>query len=884
MRRAWMVVGGGLAAAAVGTGAVALWLPGWAAGKIDAARADVEASYGVDIEVGGLEASWWSSFPQVTVTAREVAFTNRAPFEGVPLFRADSLAVSLDLTDLLGDDLTLTKVVLDGGSAHLVARGDRANWSLGEPSDEPSTTRLDLDLVEIRGLDLRYDSEPDGMGVRIDDIELRSVGQVAPEAVRFDTSLRFGALHVGSPDSAWLTGVPVAMKVPFDYATDSGAITLGAVEGTIASLPLTLSGTAQPTATGWGLDLVFGTPGADVATLLSILPHTDDDALGKVQATGTVELAATVQGAYDASTYPGADLGLRVIDGSIAAPGVPGAVQKLNVDLRVERQQGPLDATSVTLKEASWVHLGQPMRVTLSTTPPLSAPSLKASAHGRVDLGALDRVLPTDIGWSGVLDLDADVATKGADVKAASGTIRGKGLASADLKVDQLDLAMSRERVTIKALDLRQEGLAASITGELHDPVAYGLGQGPLGGDLSIQAQRVDLRAPEPAPASEEPGAVVTVPTDLALGVSFSIGEVLYDDYVLQQVQGKLAIRDGAVTVRPMSLRTFGGTAAIDGVYRAPTPEHADLDGTLTFDGLDIAKLMNTVDTVAEAVPVARRARGKLGGTVELDTLLGPDGSPNLDTLFSEGLVLTVGSSIEPSVLKEAAATLGIPNLAALDLDHTYFDYKVEKGRMTLAPTKATLGQTPATFGGSAGVVDHTLDLFVDLTLPASKLSGAKLAKALPKGVPNVDVRLGIKGTYDKPRLTVTTGGLEGLQEQLVDKGKEVAGDLLAQASAQGDLLIAEATKAAAALVAEAKKAASALRSEAKKQGDKLVKQANNPLAKAAAEKAASELTKQADKQADKLEAEADKQGDKLIATAESQKAKLVADAQKKLK
>jgi vacuolar-type H+-ATPase subunit H len=293
---------------------------------------------------------------------------------------------------------------------------------------------------------------------------------------------------------------------------------------------------------------------------------------------------------------------------------------------------------------------------------------------------------------------------------------------------------------------------------------------------------------------------------------------------------------------------------------------------------------MKTMDTAAEVVPLAADAGGKVGGTVQVDTRIGPDGGPDLATLFSEGLVLTVGSSVQPDTLRAAAAKLGMASLATLDLSGTRFDYRIEKGRLHLVPTKVALGRTPATLGGSAGVVDQTLDLFLDFTLPASQLSGAKLDSVLPKGVPNVDVRIGLVGPYDKPKLAVTAGGLESVKDDLIDKGKEVAGDLLAQAVAQGDKLIAEAKKAAAALVAEADKAAKALVSEAKKQGDKLVKEAKNPIAEAAAKKARDELVKNAEKQGDKLVKDADKQGDKLIAAAESDKEALVADAKKQLR
>lgn len=886
MRRNLVLVGGGLAAASLlGVAALAALLPGWIEGRLDGLQATASDQLGADITLGGLDVSWWSHFPQVTATATDVRVVNRAPFEGVELFRADELTVQLELTALLADELTVQRVLLRDAAVHLVARGDQANWSLGSDdtttASGSATTPVDLEQVDLEGLDLRYDS--DDLTARVDDLRLSTSGTVTGDAVRFASTVRLGGLTAGSPDGAWVTDLPLDLVLPLDYALDTGAVKLGDVHGTVGTMPVTLKGRATPKGAGWDLDLAFGTPGAELAHLLSLVPHTDADALAKVQASGILALAATVKGAYEGDTYPGATLDLALTGGRIEAAGGPGALTDLDLDLHVSREPGPLDATRVDLRHARWTHLGQPMAVTATVAPPLSAPGLDATAKGRVDLGALDRTLPTDIGWTGLVDLDVAASTRGTAVRDARGRVRAQKLASADLQVPQLDLRLDPKKVTVQALSVRQGATAVDVTGELRDPLAYALGQGPLGGDLAVRSAVVDLRTDPSAPPADDaaPAEVITVPTDLALGVTVDVGRVLYEDYVLTALSGRLAVADGAVAVQSLGFRTLGGKVTLDGTYRAPTPDDADVKGQVQFAELQVDQVMATVDTAAQVVPIAAGAGGRVGGTVNVDTRLGADGGPDLATLFSEGLVLTVGSSLEPDALASAASKLGVGALSTLDLSGTRFDYRIEKGRLTLSPAKVKLGRTPATLGGSAGVVDQTLDLFLDFTLPASQLSGARLDQALPKGVPDVDVRLALVGPYAKPKLKITTGGLDAVKEQGIDKAKEVAGDLIAEASAQGDKLVAEARKAADALVAEADKAAAALVKEAKKQGDKLVKDAKNPVAKVAAEKAADELVKQADKQGDKLVKEAKKQGDQLVATAESQKAKLVADAQK---
>ncbi len=891
MNRASKVALGLAGVGGVACVAAVLVLPGWIRGQADAAIADLQDELGLDIEVGSVVASVFADFPNATVTLGELHVRNRAPFEGTELLRAGSLEVMLDVWSLAADAPRVRGLRLTDASIDLAVSDGRGNWVLGDATGgESSSYRVDLDDVRLDAVDVRYHDADAGVEVRLGALRGRTHGAVGSDAIALTTDTS-GQVSVSTGGTTWLDQASLSVVGPVSYTTDDGRIGLEGLAITLGGLGLALDGDATPAGDGWDVDLTLGAPKATFAQLVTLLPA---GTLGKgVTLEGDFTFDSVVRGHYGGETYPGGAADFSVTGASVSSGG--DRIDDLRFVARIEREEGPLDATRIDVSDAHMRVAGSPIRGSMTLAPPQSDPMVGLEARGRLDLGAVDRATGGGLGVDGTLDLD--VAMKGRASRfsedattSAAGRVRGEGIRlplssfEAPLQIDVLDLVFEPKVVDVRALSARVGPTDVAVVGSLQNAVAYGLGQGPLRGQLDVTSRTIDLRTPDDDAAADDGAAVVTVPTDLDLDLDLDLGEIYQGDYHLTKVRGGVGIHGGTLTLERVSFQTMGGTVKLDGTYAAPTAEEADVAMDLAFEGLAMDELMATMDAANDAVPAASNVGGRVGGQTRVRTRLLADTSPDLPSLFSEGLVLTVGSSLSSELLRELADRVGDRRLAGLSLDGARFDYKVEEGRLTFQPVAVQLGPTPAKLVGSAGIVDKTIDVGLVFNVATKGLQAAGLK--LPPKASKVDITAGIKGPYARPKLALKIAGVEDIvdvvKDEVVAAVKDEASKWVAEAERQGDRLIAEAEEAADVVRAEAEKVAAGIRKEAKRQGAKLVKAAKNPLAKAAAERASDALVKTADKQADKVEAEADKQATSLIRKAKDEKAKRVADARER--
>jgi hypothetical protein len=269
---------------------------------------------------------------------------------------------------------------------------------------------------------------------------------------------------------------------------------------------------------------------------------------------------------------------------------------------------------------------------------------------------------------------------------------------------------------------------------------------------------------------------------------------------------------------------------------------------------------------------------------MKLQTRLAADGTPDLSALFSKGEFLTYDMALTPAALAKVAEQLLDPKFQHLDLDRTSVFYELVEGKLDIQPTDVKLGGVPARLHGTAGILDQTMDLALDLKLPAGSLNGAPwLAGAADVLGDDLDVRVSLIGPWANPRVAASLReGLGGKVKEQVDQIiDEASGEALAALRAKGDRLVAEAEEQAERLRTEAKKAADVVRREAKEAGAALVTEAgSNPLAVVAAKEAAKKLEEEAEKKARRLERVTDREGKALVEAAATERDRLIREAE----
>lgn len=858
-----------------------------------------------EITLGDGDVSMLRDFPRLSVRLNDIAVTGQGPFAGVELVKAETLGVSVDVMSLMGSDVQVKGLDIRNGVVNaVVAEDGSANWDVfgGSDSSSASSGSTSVEDLAVSGLAVRYDDRSTGTTVDIADVALNGSADMGSSSTETDLDLTLTGLTVDDGKVTWLRDATVRLDGGLALANDTGGVTLDALQLAVNDLGLGISGTAVPQGDDWDLDLALDSQGATFKSLLSLVPAVYTKDFAGLEASGTLGLSGTVKGLLPAEgdDLPALDLSLSVADGRFHYPDLPSDVSDVQVAATVKHPGGGMDAMVVDVSRFHLIVAGAPFDGRLNVTNASSDPSVDLEAKGKLDLATLATVVPPEPGTTLTGDLDIDLRMKGRvsafeaqdlDAVEADGRVTLLGATYTDetlpepFEIDRLRIDITPGALDMAELNVRFGKSDLAATGRVDNALAYALTDAPLKGRLDMTSTLLDLRPymaddDAEADADSDESSLVAVPDDLDLALTLRANRVMTDPYDMRAVRGDIRVAESAIEMKQVKAETLGGTVTMNGTYVAPTDQRADVDLDMTMRSLDLQESMSTVETFQTLAPIAKGSSGRVTVRSKVQTALGPDLSPELPSLMANGAINAQSVTFQPAWLAAVSKELGGLKLDGLKLGSKGMLYAIQQGQLDLRETPVKLGGMDARLSGRMGVLDESMDLALELLVPAKNLPsggilGEMAAAAKRKG--KLPITITVKGSYKKPKVGISANSAGKAAAQAgIDAG-------IAEAAAQGDKLIAEARKQADVLVKEARKQADKIIAEADKQAKKLVRKAKgDPIKELAAREGAKQLRKQARKQADKAVKAARKQANKLIARAEDKKDELVKQAEQK--
>jgi hypothetical protein len=430
-----------------------------------------------------------------------------------------------------------------------------------------------------------------------------------------------------------------------------------------------------------------------------------------------------------------------------------------------------------------------------------------------------------------------------------------------------------------------------SASGRLENYIPYLFSGDTIRGRLSLASNNLDLNEildiiPSDTTENDTTSlAVIQIPKNIDFIFDAAVKRLVYDKLTGNDVKGKVAVKDGVVTVSEAGMKTLGGTFLVNAVYDTRDTLRPAVSADLLISMVAIKEAFNTFNTVQMLAPAAAGLGGNVTVALKYKSLLGSNMMPVISTITGGGEMRSESVQILESKTFEM-----IKNVLKLNQQYTSIikditaTFAINDGRLFVRPFDTKLGNIKMNISGDQGL-DQTLNFVVRTEIPRSELGdaagalmGALAAQAATIGMsltpPEIiKVNLKIGGTFLKPVITPSFAGSEGVspvttvtqavKEEVTEKVNE-------EARAQADKILKEAEEQAKVLREEAASSAKAIRTEADLQGKKLIKDAEpkGTIAVAVAKKGAEILNKEADKRAAQLEAEANARADKLLADA----------------
>ncbi len=831
-------------------------------------------------DFGKLNISLFRHFPSATVTLRDFYIVGTNKFEGDTLVYAGRLSATMNIKSLFGDSgYDISRIALeDTYLKAIVLEDSTANWDIMKPSvpdtttqaEEPSAFKINLKKLTLKNINAIYDDRAGKMYAQMGNFNATASGNLASdqttlklEAETDNVTFKMGAVPYLNKAKIYLKAAVDADLKNNKFTLEENVIRLNAIEAGIDGWLALLENDAMD------MDLKLNTPKVSFKEILSLIPAIYAKDFESIQTTGNVTLDAWAKGTMAGDTLPAFNVDVKISDATFRYPDLPKGVDAINISINAKNPGGAADKTTVDIDPMTFSMAGNPFALNAHIATPVSDLAFNAKAKGTINLGMVKEIYPLDsMELNGVVNADMAVAGRMSyidneqyDKISASGTIalsdmiyKSAGLPDVNIKKSTFTFSPQYLNLSETALVIGRNDI--TLDSRLENYLAYALKDQTLKGTLNVKSNYLNIGdfmsgAAETTAEESTPLSVIEVPKNIDFDMNASLAKVIYDNLTLDNVAGRITVKDGRLDMRNLSMNTLGGKVVATAYYStAQNAQQPDFGGAFNLGGVSFQEAFKTFVMIQKMAPIFEGLQGNFSGTLDIATRLDETMSPVLESVSGKGNLSTKDLSLSNvEVIDKIAGLLQKPDLKNLRAKDMNLAFTIDQGKIRTQPFDIKLGETNINLSGTTGL-DQSIDYSGKIKLPASLGAVASMS--------TVDLKIG--GTFTSPKVSLDT---KSMATQAATAAATAAVNELGKKLGV-DLSDAEAQKKA--LVDAAQKAGETIMAEAQKQADDLVAKAgSNPLAQAAAKAAADKVLKEARKKVDQKVAEATAQGNAII-------------------
>lgn len=823
-------------------------------------------------DFSGLDISLFRSFPNLTITLNNFYIVGIKDFEGDTLTSIKTVECSVNLMSVItGSTTEIKKIFLDDALVQLLAHKDgKVNWDIAKssgdettPSSESKPFKVALKYYEIKNSRLIYDDAGLGFYLSLLGLNHNGKGDFTSDLFTLSTITDADKLTLKYGGVSYLYNIKTAAKADLDMDMKNFKFTFKENQISLNDLVINFDGFIAMPGKDITMDLKFSTPKNDFKNFMSLIPGIYRDGFKDVKSSGSLTLNGFVKGTYNDRSMPGYGLMVGLGNGKFQYPSLPVPVNNVNMSLKIDNPDGVTDHVVVDLSKLH-IELGaEPFDARLLIKTPISNASFDGMMKGKVNLANIGKMVPLEEGTSIAGLFVSDLSFNGnmkaieskqyENVKAdGSFTLTDFNYASKDykqgMKLNKVQMTFNPKNITLNAFDAVIGKSDIQASGSLDNLLPFYFKKNELlMGTLNITSRLMDVNemmgssatangTPAKATGDTSSMTALDIPEYIDFIMKASIGKIIYDNIILDNVKGNISIRDKTLGMNDVSFNTLDGSAVMNGVYNSRDLKNPAMNFDLDVKNMNIQKTVATFNTVKKMAPIAEKCSGTYSASFKVAGKLDNHMNAQMNT-FNGGGKLQTGnvtlSNFEP--ISKLADALKMPQYKQMSLSNLNFSFKFSNGRVYVDPFDASLAGTKARIEGSNGF-DQSIDYAINLAIPKSMLgSGATaMVTGLVSKIPGIGSNFSIP---DPVNLKVNMGGTVSKPEiktGLKEASKSITDDLKAKAQEELDKKKKELEDKAKAETDRLKKEAEA---KAKAESDKLKKQAEDKLKKEAQDK-----------------------------------------------
>ena len=544
----------------------------------------------------------------------------------------------------------------------------------------------------------------------------------------------------------------------------------------------------------------------DLAELSTMFP------MEGIELRGKFNLDLKAKGVYDSinSIIPAIDLRMEMKDGYVKSADFPIPLENIRLSSIVSNPTGKMAETLIRVENFG-MKLGEDEIEARMTIQNLDDYAWDVNMNGGLDIGEMMKIFPQE-GMTLTGKIMANIKTSGkmSDLDAerydklpTSGTISISDFSYTDNEYVTMGFGIKKAVANFDPREIKLNSLIGNmgktdldLSGNISNYMNYVLKDEVIVGRMNFNSQMVDLNefmneevsdesvAPEDTAALE----VVQIPGNIDFILAAKMDRILYDDMILDNAKGRIIVKNGVLNLDGFGFDILGGRIVMDGEYDTRNIEKPNFDFVLDINQLSIKESFNTFNTVQTFAPVAKNMTGNYSTKFTISGDLGQDMMPLMNSISGSGLI-----KIAQAALKDSQVISGITSLTKLSnsdevsIKDLALSVSIKDGRLSVKPFDIKLGNYKTNISGSTGL-EGDLDYVLDMDIPAGEIGSqlnntlASLTGSAPKDSDVIKLKIGLKGTYDKPRPALIGSGAQAqVQEKVTQAATDEAKKLVSK-------------------------------------------------------------------------------------------------------
>ncbi|MEC8692306.1 MAG: hypothetical protein VXX46_00905, partial [Bacteroidota bacterium] len=448
--------------------------------------------------------------------------------------------------------------------------------------------------------------------------------------------------------------------------------------------------------------------------------------------------------------------------------------------------------------------------------------------------------------------------------------------------------------------------------GTLDNAIAFALNDEMLHGRLKIHSDKINLNewmtsediSPEGTSKANDSTALeaVSIPHNLDLEFSGSIGQLIYEDYDLRSCQAIIKVSEGRLIVDPIKANLWGSQFDFSTTYAYEEGGKPHLATSFALQNLVPKNVGTSFRLLQTYAPIMKKFDAPFNLNMKMNSDLDQNMSPIMQDLSADGLAkLSQATKLEsPEWLNQVFEQLkwGKENVKEVKIKPGTLVFAIQDGKLKLKDSIRL-----DVYKGSSMAFTGGVDLEYNLDFNGNFYTQGK------------KVPMRITGTTTSPKLSIDwkTLGLQAVEEykekaiekakkevkeisdNLIEKAEQKAEELRNGAAEKAQVIRDKGRETADRQRAETDRLMDLSREETDKKIGKMIEAAKNPIERLAAEKAAKALRKKSNQKIDRLKKEgykkaaqiettANEKADAIESAARNKSEKLIQEAQEKQK